>query len=238
MAALPADVPTPRLLWSYDEEGWIALVFEDIEGQHPVIPWRPTELDSVLAALTRLSTLLTPSPFPTGSTNLAREEFRTNLCGWQRLLEEEPSRLSGLDAWSRRHIDTLANLEARATDAVHGNTLLHFDIRADNILMTPEQVWFVDWPHACVGAAWVDLVFFAPSVTMQGGPTPEYLCSRDPGYQRTDPDAITAAIAAVAGFFIHRSLQPPPPGLPTVRAFQAAQGTVARAWLAERTGLP
>ncbi|MEZ4621771.1 MAG: hypothetical protein R2867_40570 [Caldilineaceae bacterium] len=49
---------------------------------------------------------------------------------------------------------------------------MHFDLRA-NILLTDEQVWIVDWlcTRPCV---WVcpriDLVCFAPSVTMQGGP--------------------------------------------------------------------
>jgi hypothetical protein len=97
------------------------------------------------------------------------------------------------------------------------------------LLLTPERVFVVDWPHACVGAAWVDLVCFAPSVVMQGGPPPEALLERYLAGQRADPAAITAAVAAVAGFFTSRALQPPPPGLPTLRAFQAAQGAAARA---------
>ena len=31
-----------------------------------------------------------------------------------------------------------------------------------------------------------------------------------------------------------RSLRPPPPGLPTIRAFQAAQATITRHWLTQR----
>jgi hypothetical protein len=88
-----------------------------------------------------------------------------------------------------------------------------------------------------VGAAWVDVVFFAPSVTMQGGPPPEEVIVRHPAIRRADPTSVTAAIVATAGFFTHRSVQPPPPGLPTVRAFQAAQGVVARNWVALRSGL-
>ena len=42
-------------------------------------------------------------------------------------------------------------------------------------------------------------------------------------------------VAAIAGYFTWGALQPAPPGIPTVRAFQAAQGVVARAWLAQRT---
>ncbi|WP_212648315.1 hypothetical protein [Deinococcus hopiensis] len=44
-----------------------------------------------------------------------------------------------------------------------------------------------------------------------------------------------ALLASVAGYFTERALQPPP-GLPTVRAFQAAQGEIARAWLGRLTG--
>jgi hypothetical protein len=39
-------------------------------------------------------------------------------------------------------------------------------------------------------------------------------------------------VCAVAGYLTQRSLEPAPAGLPTVRAFQAAQGAVARRWLA------
>jgi hypothetical protein len=130
----------------------------------------------------------------------------------------------------------LIELEAAAPEAVAGDTLLNFDVRADNMLLTPERVWFLDWPLACVGAAWVDVLFFLPSVAMQGGPSPEAIVAHNPACRAADLAAITAAVASIAGFFTHRALQPPPPGLPTVRAFQAAQGAVARRWLEERTG--
>jgi hypothetical protein len=207
-----------------------------VAGQHPAQPWQPDELERVLEAMVLLSDALTPSPLSPAISRLASDEFRTNLCGWRRLRDEQPSRLAQVDGWSLRHLEGLIKLEAAAPAAVAGNTLLHFDLRADNMLLTPAQVWFVDWPHACVGAAWVDVMFFAPSVTMQGGPPPEEILARHPASSRADPAAITAAIASMAGFFIHRSVQPPPPGLPTVRAFQAAQGVVACEWLAQRTG--
>jgi thiamine kinase-like enzyme len=127
-------------------------------------------------------------------------------------------------------------LEARAPDAVNGETLLHFDVRADNILMDDERVWFVDWPHACTGAAWFDVVGMAPSVAMQGGPPAQEVFARYPGAAAVDENALTQAVAALAGYFTYQALQPPPPGIPTVRAFQAAQGRIAREWLAHRTG--
>ncbi len=65
-AALPEETPVPRLLWSHDEGegGWIVLVFEDVEGRNPTVPWRAEEVDETLEALAALSELLTPSPFP------------------------------------------------------------------------------------------------------------------------------------------------------------------------------
>jgi aminoglycoside phosphotransferase (APT) family kinase protein len=236
--ALPAATPVPRLLQCYDEgeAGWVVLVFEEVEGQPPAQPWRADELERVLAAMESLAATLTPSPLSSTIAGSASETFARILCGWRRLRDEQPSRLSELDDLSRSHLAALIELEAAAPAAVAGETLLHFDLRADNMLLTPEQVWFVDWPHACVGAAWVDSVLFAPSVRMQGGPPPEQILARQVASRSADPAAITAAIVAVAGFFTYQALQPAPPGLPTLRAFQAAQGVVAREWVAQRTG--
>jgi hypothetical protein len=75
---------------------------------------------------------------------------------------------------------------------------------------------------------------FAPSVAMHGGPEPEELL-RLSGIP-AEPEAVTAIVAAIAGYFTHRALLPPPPGIPNLRACQEAQGIVARRWLAARTG--
>jgi Ser/Thr protein kinase RdoA (MazF antagonist) len=229
---LPANAPVPRLLWTHDEgeDGWVLLLFEDIEGWHPHEPWREDELARVIETLLHLARVLTPAPV---SLESASVRFERDICGWRWLQQERPAHL---DDWSCRHLEALAALEAGAGEAVAGDTLLHLDVRADNLLLTPERVFVVDWPHACVGAAWVDLVCFAPSVDMQAGPPPELLLDRYLAGRDADPDAITAAVVAVAGFFTSRALQPPPPGLPTLRPFQAAQGAAARRWVAQRTG--
>jgi hypothetical protein len=232
VGAMPATAPVPRLLWTLDEgaEGWVVLALEDVEGREPLQPWRPDELERVLGAVNELCTALTPSPVDAGSAGAALE---TQINSWH-LAAAEP--LAGLDDWSRRHLHKLVELERAIADAVAGETLLHFDLRADNILLARDRVYFVDWPHASVGVAWLDAVAFAPSVAMQGGPDPEALLRRWPTAAKADPEAVTTAVASVAGFFTYRSLLPPPPGLPTLRAFQAAQGEVARKWLAQRTG--
>jgi aminoglycoside phosphotransferase (APT) family kinase protein len=235
-AALPEEAPVPRLLWSHDEGegGWVVLIFEDVEGRNPEVPWRAAELRRTLDALAELSDFLTPSPLPPGGVVGHASEWEV-VGGrhWRRLMEERPA---GLDGWAERNLEALADLEAQAPAAAAGQTLLHLDLRADNLLLTPQRVLIVDWPHARVGTPWVDAAFFAPSVAMQGGAPPEELLSRLPQARHADPDALTSVVAAVAGFFTGEGLRPAPAGLPTLRAFQAAQGEVARSWLARRIG--
>ena len=230
VAALPPAVPVPRLLWTYDARGWVALCFEDIDGRHPHEPWTDADLALVLDALQELANGLTPSPIHTDMT--AADAFATNINGWRDAIARDQQ---GLDPWLQRHLVRLAELEGMAPAAARGDTLLNFDVRADNILIAGARVYFLDWPWARTGAWWLDIVCMYPSVAMQGGPAPEEFLSRVDlsGVDRKDLDAV---ICALTGYFVIRSLEPPPPGLPNLRAFQAAQGRVAIAWLRDRLG--
>lgn len=232
-AALPASAPAPRLLWSYDRDGWVALIFEDIAGTQPQQPWCADELARVVGALSDLAAALTPSPLPPTIAERARDSALLNAAWWTRVRRDADPRL---DPWSARHLDALIALEALAPAAADGETLQHLDIRADNLLLTLERVYVVDWPHARIGAPWLDLVGMAPSVAMQGGPEPEALLFDQPVLRGVAPEAIDAFIALLAGYFTWQAAQSPPPGIPTVRAFQDAQGIVARRWLAQRRG--
>jgi aminoglycoside phosphotransferase (APT) family kinase protein len=236
VAAIPASAPVPRLLFVLDDgpDGWVLLAFEDVEGRQPALPWRDDELEIVLEAMASLAVELTPSPLRPPLVGDAADAFgRADDLSWASLVAApDPA----LDPWSARNLGRLAALEARAREAARGDTLQHFDLRADNLLLTADGVRVVDWPHAHIGQPWIDLVWFAPSVAMQGGPPPAELVRRYAPARDADPDALDAVVAGVAAFFTAGSLQPPSPGLPTLRAFQAAQGEVARAWLAERTG--
>lgn len=230
LAALPATAPIARLLWSYDEMGWVALCLEDVDGRHPGEPWTDIDLDLVITGVEKMSRDLTPSPIQVEDTVPAF--FRRTVNGWGIALDRGETRL---DAWALKNLGRLAELERRAPDAVDGDALVHCDIRADNLLIAGDRVYVLDWPWARIGAAWVDLVAMAPSVTMQGGPACENFLARL-DLRGVSREAVDAVACSLAGYFVVRALEPPPQGIPTVRAFQAAQGRVALAWLRERTG--
>jgi aminoglycoside phosphotransferase (APT) family kinase protein len=232
-AALPASGPFPRLLETYDDGDWVALAFEAVDGRPPRHPWEPAELDLVADALAAMHEALTPSPVR-GFEPLA-VFLRRLFGGWAALAAAGPP--SALDPWAAARLAELARLESGWLEACAGETLVHGDVRGDNVLVTGDgTVVFVDWPHAAVGNRAFDLVAWAPSVVLEGGPEPEELLTRYPTSAPIDNDALTALLAAVSGFFISRSFEPPPPGLPTLRPFQAAQGRVALDWLRRRTG--
>ena len=220
-------LPVPRL-WGTAEIGpWFALVVDDVAGRQPTLPWRDGELGLVLAALDRLAESLTPAPAAVPSM---AEYLGAEFTGW-RTLSGNPGD-DRIDPWSRARLADLAALESTWADHAAGSTMLHSDVRADNLLLTGDGVMVVDWPHACHGAPFADAVFFAPSVAMQGGPEPAALLARSRTGQQASREALAAVVCALAGYFTASSLRPPPPGLPTVRRFQAAQGEVTRRWLA------
>jgi aminoglycoside phosphotransferase (APT) family kinase protein len=172
-----------------------------------------------------LAEALTPPPLEAPPAAEALDEL---LRGWRILAAEGAA---GIDPWAAERLDELAVLETRWAEAASGSTLLHCDVRADNILLTPDRVVFVDWPHVCVGPAWLDLLLFVPSVAMQGGPPPWEVFEAHPLGREAPAERALPLVAALAGFFVYRSTLPPPPGLPTLREFQRAQGVETLAWL-------
>jgi aminoglycoside phosphotransferase (APT) family kinase protein len=224
-------LPVPRLRGTAELGPWFALIIDDVAGRQPVLPWQEEQLDLVLATVGRLAETLTPAPIEAPGIE---EYLGADFTGWRRLASGPAD--GRIDPWSRARLSELAELEATWGALAAGETLLHGDIRADNLLVTGGDgiggVMVVDWPHVCRGAAFAELVLFAPSVAMQGGPDPAALLARSPLGRRARPDAVRALVCAMAGYFTERSLAPPAPGLPTVRRFQAAQGEVARRWLA------
>ncbi len=223
-ANLPASAPAPRVLGSFDDGDWVALVLEDVDGRHPRTPWQRDELDATAAALCTLADTLTPSPVP--DVPDAADTIGGDFAGWDNIAAQP---VDDLDPWAATHLGALQAAAARARAALTtGDTLAHCDVRADNILIRPGGgIVFVDWPWGCIGPAWLDTVLLAVNVIVHGGAGDRLLTG-------IDRQHVTDVVAGLAGFFLDMGRRPAPPGLPTVRAFQRAQGEALLPWLRDR----
>lgn len=227
-AALPQDAAVPALLGVHDDGEWVALVLEDVDGRHPATPWDAGELTAVLDTLAGLAERTTPTPLP--HLPSATEHLADNFAGWRRIAADRPA---DLDPWVAARTDRLADLSEQAVAALAGDTLLHIDVRSDNLLVRPDRtVALVDWPWACTGPAWLDRFMLLVNVNLYGGHDVEALLDRH--LPDLDAEVATAVLAGVLGYFVDVARRPPPPGLPTLRLFQRQQGDATLAWLRRR----
>jgi Ser/Thr protein kinase RdoA (MazF antagonist) len=231
-AALPAEAPVPRLLGGFDTTadgdgpGWVVLVLEDVDGAHPRTPWVESEIDAAVTALRDLAAALTPAP-PIGLPSAA-DQLRGDFAGWDLVAGDPPP---DLEPWFLEQLPALRAASARGLAALTtGDSVVHCDIRADNMLVRPDgRVVIVDWPWACVGPAWLDTALLAMNVLVHGG-------NADRIVGDLDPHLVTDVLAGITGMLRHYGRLPPPPGLPTVRAFQLWQAGALLPWLRSRLG--
>ena len=233
-ARLPAAVPAPALIGAVDDGDWIALVLEDVEGRHPSTPWQPRELAGVFAALRQVAAVDLPADVPV--VDLADVLARDTLARWRVLTPDAvPAMPRGLDAWVRTRLDELTDAAAQAVDDVRGDRLVHYDTRADNVLLRPDgTVVLVDWPWGARGAGWFDaltllinVLYYDPSADVDA------LLVGDV-FQGMSHGAATRVLAALGGMFLEASLRPDPPRMPTLRTFQRDQAIVTLDWVRRR----
>jgi len=230
MPHLPAGLPVPRLLDVYDDGEWVALLYEEVDGRHPAVPWRPDELERVAGAVADLGAGLRPSPWP-DAPGFA-EANATFLGTWRELAAAPPP---DLDPWLRRHLDRLATLGTDLAELVRGDALLHNDIRSDNLLLTRDGgVVVLDWGWTCNGAPWLDLVLFAITVNAEGGADAELLVRGHPLTRDVAASSIDAVLLAAVAHCWSSSRLPESPSLPGTQAHQRAYADATLRWVRRR----
>lgn len=119
---------------------------------------------------------------------------------------------------------------------VGGETLVHTDVRDDNILIRPDGgAVLCDWNFPCVGAAWLDTLLLMVGPRGDGLDVEGMLSSRR--LTRDVPaESIDVVLALVTGYFLRQAEEPVPPTSPHIRDHQRWQGEVCWDWLAERRG--
>lgn len=221
--ALPDDLPVPRLLWSHEDDLWVVLELEHVDGTLPARPWRPTELDAALDTLEVLAERLTPPPL---RLRTFADDFAECLAGWDHVRRVDPD---------RPHLDEAAGLAGRFRTTTAGTTLVHTDVRDDNLLLSDGRALVCDWNWPAVGAAWIDTVLLLISVHGDGLDADAVLRRRTLTRDVPDDD-VDSLLALMAGFFLERRDQPTPNSSPYLRVHQSWYAEAAWSWLAKRRG--
>lgn len=228
LAVLGESSHVPALIGRYDDGHWIAIAMEEIDGTCPPMPWSAEHVELAMDALAGLAAELTPSPIP-GLRPVTRG-LAPLFAGWRRL-QSDPC--DTLDPWVAAHLDELVELSETTLARLVGDTVVHCDLRADNLLVRADgSVVVVDWPWALVGPDWLDRCLLMINIDLYGGPDVEQLVRRH--LADLDPTLITGVLAGLCAFFTDAGRQPPVPGLPTLRDFQQAQANSTTAWLRRR----
>jgi hypothetical protein len=224
LLALPASVPAPGLLWVEDGD-WVVLELEHVAARAPRRPWRADELDLCLDALEVVADELTPVP-----DGLHLEPVAVELADWPELWDGVPDRAS------RPHADEAAALAAAYAEVTDGETVVHTDIRDDNVLLTGDgRALFCDWNWPVVGAAWLDSLILLISPRGDGLDVERVIAERR--LLRDVPaDHIDRFLALLTGYLLSRGAEPAPPTSPHLRDAQRWQGEVVWDWLCERRG--
>jgi hypothetical protein len=230
LAALPASIPAPRLRWSHDADGWIILGFDDIAGRHPRRPWRPAELGLVLTTIDATAALLTPAP-DTYAWDPLSGFIRDDPLHWDQIAKQ------GIGpGWLRPRLPECARLAELGDAAMAGDTIVHADIRDDNVLIdAADKVWICDWNWPMRGNPALDTVCVLISAHGDGLDSDAWL-PRSETTRDQEPEVVDGTLALLAGYFWTASEQATPQTSPWLRVHQRWYAEASTDWLARRRG--
>jgi hypothetical protein len=221
-AALRAPFMPTLIAWADDGVEPI-LVLEDLRGAVWPPPWSDARVASVVDTLAVLRTL----EIPCLAHKLSDNKSLADEC-W-RAVAMDPRPFLSLGLASPKWLDAALTMLLTAeqfVDLDEAGSLLHMDVRSDNLCFVGDAVKLVDWNHACTGNAAMDLGAWLPSLHAEGGPPPEELLD--------DP----TIAAKVSGYFAARAGLPEVPSSPRLRQVQLAQLRAALPWAVRALELP
>jgi hypothetical protein len=210
----------PRLIGWHDDGERPALAIEGLSAAE----WPPPGRRRASIRSVRASRRWPPPPAALPSAS--QSQFDLN--GWPEIATD-PGPFLGLRmcsaAWLERALPVLD--EAARNADLGGDSLLHMDVRSDNLCVSGDRAILIDWNWACRGNSAFDLAAWLPSLHAEGGPAPETIM----------PEA-GAFAALLAGYFCAHAPRSPIPLAPHVRPLQLAQARTALPWAARAIGLP
>ncbi|HEU4426250.1 MAG TPA: phosphotransferase [Pilimelia sp.] len=236
-ASLPERVPAARPRWAATIAGHFVVCFDAIDGHMPELPWRSEELDAALAAWAVAADELRVPPPYLAALDLPRltDLLRSDLSYWKGILAGRES-MPPAPPQAAARLRELAALEATLPGYADTPGVIHCDLRLDNVLIDSHgEAWICDWNWLCYGPAWFDTAALLITAYASGLDADARFAAHPTAAGAPD-DALDAALAAFAGFYLSRAAGEQTLASPHVRTHQLWSGEQALAWLAERQG--
>lgn len=210
LSRLPPAEYRPDLLATYDDGTWVALLFADVDGDHPDLR-DADQAAAVWSTVEAQARELTPAPDGLEIDILA-DNTRRWADGWATMAADPAGRLP---AWATPRVDGLTDRVAALADRLSTESLCHWDVRNDNLLLRADgSVVIFDWGMARRGPSWGDLFMLC----LAWADHPRF--DEDVARLDADPHVVTDLLLGLGGWLALRSSEPAPPGIPTMPAFQ------------------
>lgn len=211
----------------YDEKsGLPLLVIEDLSDAHWPPPWREGDIDQVRSTLDAVAATRVPD----GLTSIG--EWKAEWLSCWRAVRDDPEPFLATGVASREWLESnLPAVEAAAERApvADGSSLLHLDVRSDNLALTERGAVLIDWNWASGGNPLLDLVAWAPSLSIETGMRPEDV---------VDAEGVGEMAALIAGVWASvAGLPPPPTAEQRLRDAQLAALRICLPWACRRLGI-
>jgi aminoglycoside phosphotransferase (APT) family kinase protein len=160
----------PKLVAWVEEGERSVLVTEDLGAAYwPAdrmpVAWQPGQLDRLFETLRRVGDVTAPPSLPPAELGFEPQ--------WPRIAGEADDFLKlGLcpEDWFRHAIHDLSEAESRVP--LRGDSLVHGDVRSDNLCFAGERMVLVDWAAAVRGSCEHDLATVLATLPLEGGPDP------------------------------------------------------------------
>ncbi len=216
----------PEFIAEVQFEDWHAILLEDL-GPKTAPPWRPIDARTVAQGLAEFHLSTAGVALP--GELLTVEEFRILEANfWKNKPSlDDLKGLAGISgqpkeamAWLEDNFETLQSASNNLTDPTARHTLLHLDVRSDNLRVVNGAARFFDWPFAGIGPPELDAIIFAPSVEAEGGPDAATVLDWYSAVSQLESELLASAAAVCSGFLAGLCWQPEVPGLPRLRQWQ------------------
>jgi len=214
---------------SYDLDGWVALLLDDVEGTHPDLTDDAT-MARLTAATDELVAVMQERVAPEavvahlggGQYDGGLTDMRAVMSAWADsigLLDSVPD--APVPAWVRAGAagwrERVAELAARPM-----GHLVHWDIRIDNLLQRPDgELVFLDWGAAGRGPDWLDPLL--ARLERVDSPWFDGSLASSPALARAGDDTVDTWLVGMGTHLAVRSMTAVDVSLPTLNAFRRTE---------------